>query len=155
MKILNPATEEVITVIAEDSAQTLQTKFNKLHAAQPAWAAKPIAERIACIKRFSDLLAEEKDELTKTLTQEMGKTLNQSNNELNGARNRIKFFVENSEKYLADEWLVTEGDTKEKISYEALGVICNISAWNYPYLVGVNAYVPALIAGNTVLYKPS
>ena len=155
MKIINPATEEVITEVSEDSAQTLQTKFNKLHAAQPVWAAKPIAERIACIKRFSDLLAEEKDELAKTLTQEMGKPLNQSNNELNGARTRIKFFVENSEKYLADEWVITEGDTKEKISYEALGVICNISAWNYPYLVGVNAYIPALIAGNTVLYKPS
>ena len=121
MKIVNPATEEVITEVAEDSSQTLQTKFNKLHAAQPAWAAKPLAERIACIQRFAELLAEEKDELAKTLTQEMGKPLNQSNNELNGARTRIKFFVENSAKYLADEWLVTEGDTKEKISYEALG----------------------------------
>lgn len=42
-----------------------------------------------------------------------------------------------------------------RISYEPLGVICNISAWNYPYLVGINVFVPALIAGNTVLYKPS
>jgi acyl-CoA reductase-like NAD-dependent aldehyde dehydrogenase len=44
---------------------------------------------------------------------------------------------------------------EEKISYEPLGVICNISAWNYPYLVGVNVFVPALLGGNTVLYKPS
>lgn len=155
MKIINPATEEVIIELKEYTAETLLAKFNKLQKAQPAWAAKPLAERIAVIKRFSDLLLEEKDELAKTLTSEMGKPLNQSNNELNGARTRIKFFVENSEKYLADEWVVTEGDTKEKISYEPLGVICNISAWNYPYLVGVNAYIPALIAGNTVMYKPS
>lgn len=155
MKIINPATEEVITELKEDTAETLQQKFNLLQKAQPAWAAKPLSERIAIIKRFSELLEEEKAELAKTLTSEMGKPLNQSNNEVNGARGRIKFFVENSEKYLADEWLVTEGDTKEKISYEPLGVICNISAWNYPYLVGVNAYIPALIAGNTVMYKPS
>jgi len=44
---------------------------------------------------------------------------------------------------------------KEQISYEPLGVICNISAWNYPYLVGVNVIIPALIAGNAVMYKPS
>ena len=44
---------------------------------------------------------------------------------------------------------------EEKIVYEPLGVVCNISAWNYPYLVGVNVFVPALLAGNAVMYKPS
>ena len=44
---------------------------------------------------------------------------------------------------------------QEKISYEPLGVVCNISAWNYPYLVGVNVFIPALLGGNSVLYKPS
>jgi len=44
---------------------------------------------------------------------------------------------------------------EEKISYEPLGAICNISAWNYPYLVGVNVFIPALIGGNAVFYKPS
>jgi acyl-CoA reductase-like NAD-dependent aldehyde dehydrogenase len=44
---------------------------------------------------------------------------------------------------------------EEKISYEPLGVVCNISAWNYPYLVGVNVFVPALLGGNAVMYKPS
>jgi acyl-CoA reductase-like NAD-dependent aldehyde dehydrogenase len=48
-----------------------------------------------------------------------------------------------------------EEGLKEIITYEPLGVVGNISAWNYPYLVGVNVFVPALIAGNSVLYKPS
>jgi acyl-CoA reductase-like NAD-dependent aldehyde dehydrogenase len=81
--------------------------------------------------------------------------LQQSYNELNGARNRIQFFLDNSEKYLAEEWITKEGLTKEKVTYEPLGVIANISAWNYPYLVGVNVFIPALIGGNAVLYKPS
>lgn len=51
--------------------------------------------------------------------------------------------------------MTDENNLKEKISYEPLGVICNISAWNYPYLVGVNVFVPALIGGNAVMYKPS
>jgi acyl-CoA reductase-like NAD-dependent aldehyde dehydrogenase len=51
--------------------------------------------------------------------------------------------------------MTQEDGLGEQISYEPLGVICNISAWNYPYLVGVNVFVPALLAGNAVLYKPS
>jgi acyl-CoA reductase-like NAD-dependent aldehyde dehydrogenase len=43
----------------------------------------------------------------------------------------------------------------ERITHEPLGVIANISAWNYPYFVGANVFVPALVAGNAVLYKPS
>ena len=43
----------------------------------------------------------------------------------------------------------------ERITHEPLGVIANISAWNYPYFVGSNVFVPALVAGNAVLYKPS
>jgi acyl-CoA reductase-like NAD-dependent aldehyde dehydrogenase len=51
--------------------------------------------------------------------------------------------------------MVQEKNHTEKISYEPLGVVCNISAWNYPYLVGINVFVPALLAGNAVMYKPS
>lgn len=155
MKIINPATEEIIQEIAEDNGETIQQKFQLLKRGQPAWAALPVEERIACISRFNDLLSEQKDELAKTLTSEMGKPLQQSYNELNGARNRIKFFIANSAKWLAEEWIDSNGNTKEKIVYEPLGVIANISAWNYPYLVGVNVFIPALIGGNAVLYKPS
>lgn len=155
MKIVNPATEEVITEVAEDTAATLKEKYEKLKAYQPMWADVPLKERIACIQRFTQLLDEEKDELAKTLTLEVGKPLSQSYGELKGAIAKTNFFIENSEKYLSDEWITTEGGTKEKIAYEPYGVICNISAWNYPYLVGINIYIPALIGGNTVFYKPS
>src|SRR5207253_11218686 len=43
----------------------------------------------------------------------------------------------------------------ERITHVPLGVVANISAWNYPYFVGSNVFVPALLAGNAVLYKPS
>jgi acyl-CoA reductase-like NAD-dependent aldehyde dehydrogenase len=93
--------------------------------------------------------------LASILTSEIGKPLQQSRNEINGARGRIKWLTDNAEKYLADEVMTQEGNLTERISYEPLGVVCNISAWNYPYLVGVNVFVPALLAGNAVLYKPS
>ncbi|RYZ52255.1 MAG: aldehyde dehydrogenase family protein, partial [Chitinophagaceae bacterium] len=61
----------------------------------------------------------------------------------------------NAEKYLQHEIMTDEDGMQEKIVYEPLGVVCNISAWNYPYLVGTNVFIPALLAGNAVLYKPS
>lgn len=155
MKIINPASEEVIEEIAEDTEASIAGKYSLLKTGQPQWAAAPLQHRIQCIEKFYALLEEKKEELAKTLSREMGKPLQQSYNELNGARNRIRFFIDNSARWLADEWITTEGDTKEKISYEPLGVIANISAWNYPYLVGVNVFIPALIGGNAVFYKPS
>jgi len=130
MQIINPATEEVITNIAEDTEQTIAKKFQLLKEGQALWSNVPLQKRIGCIARFYELLDEQKNELAAALTSEMGKPLQQSYNELNGARSRIKFFIDNSAKYLAEEWVNTEGSTKEKIVYEPLGVIANISAWN-------------------------
>ena len=155
MQIINPATEEVIQEIAEDSPEAILKKFQLVKEGQPAWSAVPLDQRIACIEKFYAFLDEEKDELAETLTMEVGKPLQQSYNELNGARKRLEYFIKNSAKWLAEEWITEEDATREKIVYEPLGVIANISAWNYPYLVGVNVFVPALIGGNAVLYKPS
>jgi len=155
MNIINPATEEVIATLNEDTEQSLQHKFDLLTAAQPQWQQRSLSERTAIIKKFSDLLEENKEQLASILTSEVGKPLQQSRNEINGARTRIKWLTENAEKYLSDEIMSSGKDMEEKISYEPLGVICNISAWNYPYLVGINVFVPALLAGNAVMYKPS
>lgn len=155
MQIINPATEEVISTLQEDTLATLQTKLDTLKKAQPQWASSPLSERISVIARFSDLLAGETEELASILTSEVGKPLPQSRNEINGARARIKWMLDHAEKYLSDEVMVDEPGLKEIIKYEPLGVVCNISAWNYPYLVGVNVFIPALLSGNAVMYKPS
>jgi acyl-CoA reductase-like NAD-dependent aldehyde dehydrogenase len=155
MRIINPATEDVLCDIPEDSVSLVSQKFEMLKNGQPAWAEVPIEKRITILQRFSDLLEQERERLANVLTSEVGKPLSQSRNEINGARTRIKWLTENAPKYLSEETMTVDGNLEERIAYEPLGVVCNISAWNYPYLVGVNVFVPALIAGNAVLYKPS
>ncbi|MBS1947230.1 MAG: aldehyde dehydrogenase family protein [Bacteroidetes bacterium] len=155
LTLINPATEEVIATLNADTKESLGEKFKLMKKAQPGWAALTVKERVACIRKFVELLDAHKDGLARTLTDEMGKPLQQSYNELNGAKSRISFFMDHSEKWLAEEWVIREGATKEKIVYEPLGIIANISAWNYPYLVAVNVVIPALIGGNAVFYKPS
>lgn len=155
MQVINPATEELIQEVAEDNTITIQKKYERAQSGQRDWKGVALEARIETIRKFYQLLESERTELATTLTQEVGKPLQQSINEINGARKRIEYFLKNAAKWLADEWITEEDATKEKIVYEPLGIIANISAWNYPYLVGVNVFVPALIGGNGVLYKPS
>ena len=155
MKIINPATEDIIKEVAEDNETTIETKFQLLTSAQPDWSRRPLTDRVKIIQQFATLLEENIETLASILTSEVGKPLQQSRNEVNGARGRIKWLTENVDKYLSDEIMSDGNGMLEKISYEPLGVVCNISAWNYPYLVGVNVFVPALLAGNAVMYKPS
>ncbi len=155
MKIVNPATEEIIIEISEDDEKSISRRFTELKSAQLIWAKIPLGDRINVVKKFAELVKANIESLAMVLTSEVGKPLQQSRNEINGACERIQWLTENASNYLAEETVVQQAGLTEKIVYEPLGVIANISAWNYPYLVGVNVFVPALLAGNAVMYKPS
>jgi acyl-CoA reductase-like NAD-dependent aldehyde dehydrogenase len=144
MKIINPATEEIIGDIKEDNTETLHVKYRLLKNAQWEWSALGLERRVKILQKFSEGLASQIESLASILTAEVGKPLQQSRNEINGARARIKWMTENAEKYLGEEQMTKSDDLEEKISYDPLGVICNISAWNYPWLVTVNIFVNAL-----------
>jgi len=155
MKIVNPATGEQLQSVDEDTEQSVAQKFQRAHRAQREWRNSDFERRKTALKSFSTLIESEQAELAKTLTLEVGKPLAQSNNELNAFRKRIEFFVDHFESELAPEIVARAADLEEVIAHEPLGVIGNISAWNYPYFVGGNVILPALLTGNTVLYKPS
>jgi acyl-CoA reductase-like NAD-dependent aldehyde dehydrogenase len=155
MNIINPATNELIAQIEADSTQSISEKFHKLKKGQKVWKNTPLSDRIAFVSRYAELVKEHLEDLAATLTAEMGKPIRQSRNEIKGAEGRIRFFLNNAEKYLSEEEMFNENGMREIIRYEPLGVIGNISAWNYPYNVGYNVFVPALLAGNAVMYKPS
>jgi acyl-CoA reductase-like NAD-dependent aldehyde dehydrogenase len=155
MQIINPATGKIIREIKEDTRKSLMEKFSALRVSQPKWNKILLRERVAILTEFAALLKTNLEHLASTLTAEVGKPLQQSRNEISGACTRVAWMTQHAEKYLSDEVITRETNLVERISYEPLGVVCNISAWNYPYLVGVNVFVPALLAGNAVLYKPS
>src|ERR1022692_3064784 len=157
MKIFNPATGALIAEVSEDSTASVRAKAARARGAQPAWAAVPLKKRLDIIRVFRTRIAEMLETLARTLTLEVGKPIRQSRNEINGLLGRIDFFIAEAPRVLRDEKVYTDRKSKleERISHEALGVIANFSAWNYPYFVGGNVFIPALIAGNAVLYKPS
>ena len=155
LDIHNPATGAKLTAVAADTPATVAAKAASARAAQPRWAATAMSERLAAMTRFRQGLVAELDTLATTLTQEVGKPIGQSRNEINGVLARIDFFIARTQDSVPDEHVFDEGGMHEQITHIPLGVVANISAWNYPYLVGCNVIVPALLTGNTVLYKPS
>ena len=157
LAVVNPATGKVAATLPADSAKTVAAKYESARAAQPKWARVRLKERLETIARFRELLVKDAERLAHVLTTEVGKPIAQSRNELKGVLPRIDFFLEATAHALRTERVSGERGAamEERISHEPLGVVANISAWNYPWFVGSNVFVPALLAGNTVLYKPS
>ena len=155
LQITNPANGAVIAELPQDTPESVIAKYRAARAAQPGWAATPLARRLAAIRRFREFVVNDLERLAAILTSEVGKPIRQSRNELNGLLPRLDFFLAQAEAALAPREVLNDAGMREQITHEPLGVVANISAWNYPYFVGSNVFVPALLAGNSVLYKPS
>ncbi len=157
LKAVNPATGEIAATLPCDDAKSVKARYMQARAAQPGWAATPLKKRLAAIAAFRERLVAETEKLAAILTTEVGKPIAQSRNELKGVLPRIDFFLAETARVLRPEKVSidVQSSMEERISHEPLGVVANISAWNYPWFVGANVFVPALLAGNTVLYKPS
>ena len=155
LAIHNPATGTQITQVPADDATSIAAKFQAARAAQPAWAATPMPQRLACIARFRTAVVGELEALAVTMTTETGKPIAMSRNELNGLLGRIDFFLAETDASTATQTVFADSGMTEQIQHIPLGVVANISAWNYPWFVGCNVILPALLTGNAVLYKPS
>ncbi|MDQ2916133.1 MAG: aldehyde dehydrogenase family protein, partial [Pseudomonadota bacterium] len=157
LSIVNPATGSVMLRVTADGPRDVAQRYATARAAQPRWAATPIRKRIATIEKFREHVVARTEMLAHTLTQEVGKPIRQSRNELKGLVARLDFFIAESARALREQRIFVDKAQRldERITHEPLGVVANISAWNYPYFVGSNVFVPALAAGNAVLYKPS
>src|SRR5688572_9324734 len=123
MQVINPATEEIIANLQEDTSSTLNQKFESLKKAQPDWKEVDLEKRIEILKKFADLLKQNVESLSAILTSEVGKPLQQSRNEVNGAANRVVWLTNNAYQYLKDETMFENDAMTEMIKYEPLGVI--------------------------------
>lgn len=155
MDIVNPATGTKIQTLQTDDALSVREKFASAREAQIGWACRSLTERINIIQSFSQFLLRDLEVVARDLTLETGKPISQSRGEVRGSLNKIRFFVEEISKTISPHHIRTDGTTEEILGFDPLGVVLNISAWNYPILVGFNVFLPALLCGNAVLYKPS
>jgi acyl-CoA reductase-like NAD-dependent aldehyde dehydrogenase len=156
LAVINPATGQLIRNIDADTASTVEAKALAARKAQTTWANNTtLAERKLCVEKFRAGVVRELPELAAIMTSETGKPIAMSRNELNGLLGRIDFFLSEVDAAIATETVFKDAAMTEQIEHIPLGVVANISAWNYPWFVGCNVLIPALLTGNSVLYKPS
>ena len=120
--------------------------------AQKAWAARPLAERIALVKAGVARLNEMSDEVVQELAWQMGRPTRYGG-EFGGVNARTDYMAGIAAETLAPHVIEDSASFRRLIAREALGVVFIVAPWNYPYLTTINTLVPALIAGNTVVLK--
>jgi acyl-CoA reductase-like NAD-dependent aldehyde dehydrogenase len=155
MKVINPADGTLIRELTEDTPSTVADKYRRAREASRSWRRVVLADRLARLAKFRELVVRDQEKLARLLSGETGKPISQARNELKGVLPRIDFFLEACPRALEEQTVLKDPGMEERISHEPLGVVANISAWNYPWFVGSNVFVPALMTGNAVLYKPS
>ena len=122
--------------------------------AQKTWKQVPVADRAAILRRMAEWCVARAEELATELTWQMGRPVSQTPGELKrGFHERALYMCDIAEEALKDLDVGKKDGFQRFIRREPLGVVLVIAPWNYPWLTSVNAVVPALLAGNSVILK--
>jgi len=154
LKSINPFTGKEIAVYPEFTTEELNIKIETSHNAHLTWRSFDFTTRAEKMKLLANLLLENKKEMAKLITSEMGKIFKESLAEIEKCAWLCNHYAENSALYLEED--VIESDaTKSYVKYEPVGVIYGIMPWNFPFWQVFRAAVPTIMAGNTFVLKHS
>jgi len=137
-----------VTITAPDQIPGLVSS-SKI--AQKEWAILSLTERKKIVTQAYQSLHPLQDELATLISQEMGKDYRRATYEVGGTVQNAAYFVEEIAHALNTEQV----DSETQIQYRPLGIVAVISPWNYPLAMANNLILPALMAGNSVILKPS
>lgn len=149
---INPATEKIIARVPDATVDELEQAVTAARQAFPAWSARPVEERQAFVARIGDVIEANYEAFLRLLTLEQGKPRAGAEWEIGGS---IIWCREIAKQSLPAEIVErSEGRTVET-RHVPLGVVGGITPWNFPVLLAVWKIAPALVAGNTMVLKPS
>ena len=123
--------------------------------AQTEWKNTSIEKRAKICFKAIDIILEKQTELGEEITRQMGRPIQYSAGEIAGFADRARYMISIAEEKLKDIQVKEVEGFNRFIRRQPLGVVFAISPWNYPYLTAVNAIIPAIMAGNVVILKPS
>ncbi|KAJ6609709.1 Aldehyde/histidinol dehydrogenase [Mycena sp. CBHHK59/15] len=154
---ISPHNQQPYVTRTYPTTDALDTTIARAAVAQKAWAAVPLADRIAIGHKFIEEFTKMSDEIPLELSMQMGRPVSQNAGEVRGFLDRAAYMLSIAASSLADVTLQSTDKPGFRlfIKRTPLGVVLVIAPWNFPYLTSVNSVLPAIIAGNTVLLKPS
>ncbi|MBB3231413.1 aldehyde dehydrogenase family protein [Halomonas stenophila] len=133
----------------------VEAALERAVAAQRAWRETPLGERARRCSAMVDAIVARRDTLAEELTWQMGRPIAAGGGEIDGFEERARGMIGLAEGALAPVALPDKPGFTRYITREPLGVSFIVAPWNFPFMTAVNAIVPALMAGNTVILKHS
>lgn len=158
IKAINPSNEEIIGEVSTSSIQDINTTVSAAKESFKSWKNTKIEDRIKLLYKLSELLEKEKTDFTQLITEEVGKPKIEAETEVLDSQGAIDYYcekVKKIQKKSVDFDKEFFPKTRGYVTFEPHGVIGLITPWNYPLSLSMWTIVPALLTGNSIIYKPS
>jgi succinate-semialdehyde dehydrogenase / glutarate-semialdehyde dehydrogenase len=153
--VTNPATGEKIGTIPKMGAAETRRAIEAANKALPGWRAKTPQERSSILRRWSDLMLENQEDLAILMTAEQGKPLAESRGETVYAASFLEWFAEEARRIYGDVIPPHQSDKRIVVIKDPIGVCAAITPWNFPSAMITRKAGPALAAGCTMVVKPA
>jgi succinate-semialdehyde dehydrogenase / glutarate-semialdehyde dehydrogenase len=155
--VRNPVTDDILGQIEALTAEQVQAVVARAKAAQPAWAARPVKERCRLLLKWADLLWKHQDTAIQRIREATGKNAFGAWEEVAVLDSITSYYANHARQWLAPQTRRSVLPIKHtaRVYYKPWGVAGFITPWNYPLLNAIQDMIPALIAGNTIILKPS
>ncbi len=154
-EVRDPATEDVIALVASATADDATAAVTAAFAAGPDWAARAPAERADILRKSYDLMIERADDYATIISREEGKTLTEGRGEVNYAASFMRWFAEEAVRYSGRFGRAPAGTNNILVQHKPVGVSLLITPWNFPAAMATRKIAPALAAGCTTILKPA
>ncbi len=155
IEVNNPATGEIIGRVPKLGAAETKTAIEAARIAQKSWAAKTAKERCSVLRRWYDLMIENKNDLGYILTLEQGKPLAEATGEIVYGASFIEWFAEEGRRIYGDLIPGHQPDKRIMVMKQPIGVVAAITPWNFPNAMITRKAGPALAAGCALVLKPA
>lgn len=155
--IINPFNQEVIATVTEGDQQDAKKAIQAARKAfdEGTWANTAATERGHVVRKIATLIERDKEELARLESLDTGKTVDESRDDMDGIKDVFHYYADLADKDAGEMINSPIPNTISKVVREPVGVCAQITPWNYPLLQASWKLAPALVAGNTLVMKPS
>jgi len=154
LESINPATGEVVGSVPVTQVDTIPRIVAKAREAQKAWNDLGLEKRVELLRPVAARLAEEAPEIGRLITAEMGKSTPEAQGEASYTATKFAIELDDAAAAFAPE-IIEDENVKSTLYRDPLGVSVAITPWNFPELMPQQCILPSIVAGNTVVFKPS
>lgn len=155
--IINPFNQEVIATVTESNETDAQAAITAARKAfdYGDWSTLPTIERANMVRKIADLIERDQEELAELETIDTGKTLEESRWDMVDIAGVFRYYADIADKDAGEVIASPIPNSQSRVVREPIGVCAQITPWNYPLLQASWKLAPALVAGNTLIMKPS